>query len=1039
MRFVINLPEEDLSSVERICFQVEEAQWFYEDFIRPLDPALPSMSLRSFCLRIFQHCPLLSAFSVDNHMRAFEEFLLYKNRVPVRGAIMLNHEMDSVVLVKGWKKTANWSFPRGKISKDEDDLDCAIREVYEETGFDIRAAGLVPRPENTKFIDIPMREQHYRLYVFRDVPMDTYFEPKTRKEISKIQWYRLSDLPAFRKKLNPTTNVHEMAKNANKFYMVAPFLVPLKKWINEQKQLDASRMIASGRLPQYIDEAQSAEEFKSTIEDTMPSPPDASSDKSALNTMEGATKALQQLLKIQPATQGLQENIPEPNPVAAKNHGNALLELLRGKPQDAKPAVQPSFAQHPASHIAFSQAPPAQPRAAFPQVTASQAPQTSHYTQTQAPLPPFVHHQAPSNLQPQAPFSELGAPRQPFGPPGIATQQAAPKQFADAHRSSLLTMFKSPAAPPPASLAAPEPPKPITVPQVAPIVQSSASERDDPIHGILQVNRSLNGTPKADVKPAPPKPFTIAQQAPFVPPMPATKERSSPAIKPRQRRQRDNDSPRNTPKSERRSDSRSGSSQKPLPGQFRPTAILARPAQPESKPASATASPSFPASGKESPERPDVHEFKRHVAVQKEAPPPKPFAPQILKRPTSQDKAKAPTPDFAKPPVISPMPAEVLPASIIEARKPSATMSPEQKASLLSMFKGGDAHSIAPEQKAMPPAAPKAPEPKRDLLSILRAQAPKKPVDQKNVASPRPDLLSLFKSDTKMPTPEERRASLVNLFKSDATQTQTPEQHKANLVSMFKSAEPTPEPRKASLASLFQGSQPLPPPSHAPQSSSDLSSSFFQSNQQRASNLDMFNLHKIPPMPGMEPTAQRSLNQCKTCGQMGHNSKMCPVTFAQFGEPTTLLKQERKLSASDQKATLLALLSGQSSGSSTPKAPQMSFGNSASMMGQRPVNMGFGENNANPMQQLPVRGTESHSFNTFGQRVPNNNMNGMGFNNMNTNNGLYMNNGMGMGMGREVSASPFSMPPRRPSAELQAQFQNREAYNVDYMRMFGGR
>ena len=109
---------------------------------------------------------------------------------------MLNQALDAVVLVKGWKKGANWSFPRGKINKDEDDLDCAVREVYEETGYDIRAAGLVPETEEVKYIDIPMREQHIRLYVFRDIPMDTHFEPRTRKEISKIEWYRLSDLPA---------------------------------------------------------------------------------------------------------------------------------------------------------------------------------------------------------------------------------------------------------------------------------------------------------------------------------------------------------------------------------------------------------------------------------------------------------------------------------------------------------------------------------------------------------------------------------------------------------------------------------------------------------------------------------------------------------------------------------------------------------------------------------------------------------------------------------------------------------------------------
>lgn len=242
MRFIINLPQEELESVERICFQVEEAQWYYEDFIRPLDPDLPSLSLRNFCLRIFQHCPLLSEFSPYHHATAFEEFLAYKTRVPVRGAIMLNDEMDEVILVKGWKKGANWSFPRGKINKDESDLACAIREVYEETGYDINSAGLV-RPEDTaKYIDVAIQHQHIRLYVFRGVPKDTPFEARTRKEISKIEWWKLSDLPTLKKKKQQQEGRGEdLAMNANKFYMVAPFLVPLKKWISQQKRIEKSR------------------------------------------------------------------------------------------------------------------------------------------------------------------------------------------------------------------------------------------------------------------------------------------------------------------------------------------------------------------------------------------------------------------------------------------------------------------------------------------------------------------------------------------------------------------------------------------------------------------------------------------------------------------------------------------------------------------------------------------------------------------------------------------------------------------------------
>ena len=225
--------------MERICFQVEEAQWFYEDFIRPLDPDLPSLNLRNFCLQIFQHCPLFAGFSSYEHATAFSEFLAYKIRVPVRGAILLNDSMDQVILVKGWKKGANWSFPRGKINKDEPDLDCAIREVYEETGYDLKTAGLVGKEEDMKSIEVSMREQNMKLYVFRGVPMDTRFEPRTRKEISKIQWYKLSDLPTLKnKKQQQEGSGQDLANNANKFYMVAPLLHPLKNWIKQQRKID---------------------------------------------------------------------------------------------------------------------------------------------------------------------------------------------------------------------------------------------------------------------------------------------------------------------------------------------------------------------------------------------------------------------------------------------------------------------------------------------------------------------------------------------------------------------------------------------------------------------------------------------------------------------------------------------------------------------------------------------------------------------------------------------------------------------------------
>ncbi|XP_077661007.1 decapping enzyme complex catalytic subunit DCP2 [Aspergillus fumigatus Af293] len=327
VRFIINLPREELESVERICFQVEEAQWFYEDFIRPLDPALPSLSLKAFALRIFQHCPLMSQWSHYHHITAFSEFLAYKTRVPVRGAILLNQDMDEVVLVKGWKKGANWSFPRGKINKDEKDLDCAIREVYEETGYDVREAGLVKDEKDVKYIEITMREQHMRLYVFRGVPHDAHFEPRTRKEISKIEWYKLSDLPTLMKKSKPNDENMAVA-NANKFYMVAPFMHPLKKWIAQQRRLDAKAQSGGVKQQSQLEGETSMDEASQPAIHQTPARHAAPSDLPEVTSAEDASSHLKRLLNIHSAS--TQTPFPPPQtsaPDASKS--NALLELLR--------------------------------------------------------------------------------------------------------------------------------------------------------------------------------------------------------------------------------------------------------------------------------------------------------------------------------------------------------------------------------------------------------------------------------------------------------------------------------------------------------------------------------------------------------------------------------------------------------------------------------------------------------------------------------------------------------------------------------------
>ncbi|CDH60497.1 dcp2-domain-containing protein [Lichtheimia corymbifera JMRC:FSU:9682] len=208
-RFIINVPEAELKSPHRICFQVEQAHWFYEDFVRLLQPNLQSFQLKTFSEKIFKHCPLLKQWA-HQHERAYADFMQYRFRIPVCGAILLNENLDKCVLVKGWSSKSGWSFPRGKINQDEEYDHCAIREVMEETGYDIS-----PLIRDT-YLQCTIREQSIRLYIVCGVPEDTKFMPQTRKEISQVEWFKLDDLPG----LKPGSR--------GRFYMVVPFVSKLK-------------------------------------------------------------------------------------------------------------------------------------------------------------------------------------------------------------------------------------------------------------------------------------------------------------------------------------------------------------------------------------------------------------------------------------------------------------------------------------------------------------------------------------------------------------------------------------------------------------------------------------------------------------------------------------------------------------------------------------------------------------------------------------------------------------------------------------------
>lgn len=98
--------------------------------------------------------------------------------------------MTKCLLIRA-NKSNKWGFPKGKINKNEKEIDCAIREIYEEVGFDV-----TPYIKEDLYFEetYPKTQRKIRLYIICGIPESTRFETKTRGEIDDIKWFKINRL-----------------------------------------------------------------------------------------------------------------------------------------------------------------------------------------------------------------------------------------------------------------------------------------------------------------------------------------------------------------------------------------------------------------------------------------------------------------------------------------------------------------------------------------------------------------------------------------------------------------------------------------------------------------------------------------------------------------------------------------------------------------------------------------------------------------------------------------------------------------------------
>mmetsp|Transcript_7673 Transcript_7673/g.13869 ORF Transcript_7673/g.13869 Transcript_7673/m.13869 type:complete len:503 (-) Transcript_7673:33-1541(-) len=237
-RFILNLPDAELENGVRVFFQLEQAHWYYEDFLADTNSLLPHFkTLKSFSHRLFLFSPLLAPL-LPQFPQLWNNFSTYKKSISTYGLILVTSKCDKIALTRTWDGK-NWTLPSGKLNEGERALDCAVRETYEETGFDAsKKLGLtkdLPEGEATWVLDdepltFADSGKGRTVYVCHGVPEDFPFEPVARKEVSAVEFFDVHNLP-------------------KKTFNVLPFLKGFKRWCiqhghgkvwNQKKKKDGS-------------------------------------------------------------------------------------------------------------------------------------------------------------------------------------------------------------------------------------------------------------------------------------------------------------------------------------------------------------------------------------------------------------------------------------------------------------------------------------------------------------------------------------------------------------------------------------------------------------------------------------------------------------------------------------------------------------------------------------------------------------------------------------------------------------------------------
>ena len=143
----------------------------------------------------------MTAFHWPAAFHSYQPFKVY-------GCICIT-ETNKILLVKG-RKSQKWSFPKGHRERwDKTPLDCALRELREETGLRLQSSSIGTRKYKAGEYFIFSLPNEYRLF------------PEDSNEIDEVGWFEFETVES----MNKNVDVSLFCNYVNKNVLSDPILV----------------------------------------------------------------------------------------------------------------------------------------------------------------------------------------------------------------------------------------------------------------------------------------------------------------------------------------------------------------------------------------------------------------------------------------------------------------------------------------------------------------------------------------------------------------------------------------------------------------------------------------------------------------------------------------------------------------------------------------------------------------------------------------------------------------------------------------------